>query len=180
MKYIKTYEDHEDLLNSLKKLSDQMSRLKILTKMYIRHKTPKEIYEDFFLEFKESEGFKIEIHGRSNNGIGPISVDLYNMIDKDIIESEFYRYVDKLKSIKSRLENYMNFDCHFTISLNGKEQNVQVGYDRRNDEFKFSGLGDKKSGYDGNGQYYTNINGIAGSKNFPDDKVSMIIKFYII
>ncbi len=180
MKYIKTYEDHEDLLNSLKSLSGQMSRLKTLMKMDVRHRTPKEIYEDFFLEFKESEGFKVEIHGRTNNGIGPITVDLYNMIDEDIIESEFYRYVDKLKSVKSRLVNHMNFDCHFTIQLNGKEQNVQVGYDRRNDEFKFSGLGDKKRGYDGNGQYYTNDNGIAGSKNFPDDKVSVIIKFYII
>ena len=180
MKYIKTYEDHEDLLKSLKMLSDQMSRLKILTKMDIRHKTPKEIYEDFFLEFKESEKFYFQLHGRTNAGVGPINIDLYKMVDESIIESEFYRYVNKLKSIKSRLENYMNFDCHFTISLNGKEQNVQVGYDRRNDEFKFSGLGDKKRGYDGDGQYYTNDSGMAGSKNFPDGKVSVIIKFYII
>lgn len=179
MKYIKTYEDHDDLLKSLKDLSGQMSRLKTLVKMDVRHRTPKEIYEDFFLEFKESEKFYFRFHG-TNSGIGPLNVDLYKMVDEDIIESEFYRYVNKLKSIKSRLENYMNFDCHFTISLNGKEQNVQVGYDRRNDEFKFSGLGDRKSGYDGDGQYYTNDGGIVGSKNFPDGKVSVIIKFMII
>lgn len=179
MKYIKTYEDHKDTLNSLKELSDQLDRLKTLLKMNVRHQTPKEIYEDFFLEFKESEGFKEYIHGRSNS-VGPINVDLYNMIDEDIIESEFYRYVNKLKSIKSRLSEYGNFDCHFTISLNGKIQNIQVGSDRRNDEFKFSGLGDKKSGYDGSGQYYTDDGSFAGSKDFPDGKVAVIIKFYII
>lgn len=180
MKYIKTYEDHEDLLKSLKMLSGQMDKLKTLVKMDVRHQTPREIYEDFFLEFKESEKFKVDIHGSSNSGVGPMYIDLYNMIDESIIESEFYRYVDKLKSIKSRLLEYNDFNCHFTILLNGKIQNVQIGYDRRNDEYKFSGIGDKKWGYDGKNQLYTNHNGISGSKDFPDDKVSVIIKFILI
>mgnify|MGYP000929694915 FL=1 len=181
MKYIKNFESYdEDMINSLKQLSYQMSRFKTLLKMDIRHKTPKEIYEDYFLEFRESENFRVKISG-NNHRVGPITIYLDNMLDKNTIESEFYRYVEKLKSIKKRLVNDFNFNCHFTIKLNGKIQVKQHGFDRQNDEYPFLGIGDDKYGYDSK-FYYTNDKNIIGSnlKDFPNDKVAIRIIFYII
>jgi hypothetical protein len=180
MKYLKKFEDRE-LIDSLRDLQNQMSRLKTLVKMDYRDKTPKDIYEDYFLEFKDSEGFKVDIR-KNNYAVGPVNIYLYNMIDKKTVESEFYRYVNKLKSIKERLE-YKAFTCHFTIKLDGKIQNVQTGYDRRDDDFIFSGLGDHKFGYDGKGNHYNNNQSNyrnTTDKDFPEDKVSIIVDFKII
>jgi hypothetical protein len=55
MRYIKTFEENNDeLLNNLKDLSGKMSQLNTLVKQHRRQFTPKELLEDYFLEFKES------------------------------------------------------------------------------------------------------------------------------
>jgi hypothetical protein len=55
MKHLRKFnESYEELASELKKLSDKMGSLK--KSMYKRF-TPKEIYEDYFLEFIEEEGF---------------------------------------------------------------------------------------------------------------------------
>lgn len=179
MRYIKTYESHEELRDNLAKLKSQVSTLKTLLKMNIRQKTPSEIYEDFFLEFKESEKFHVRID-RNNHGVGPITINLWNMVDVDMVESELPRYVKKLDSIKERLIESGGFDCHFTIKLNGKVQNVQTGYDRKKDKFEFQGIGDRNHGYDSDGNYRTNDRTFIGSKEFPEGKVSVHIAFLVI
>lgn len=182
MKFLKSQSKskEDDLKNSLQQLSHQMGRLKSLVKKEIREKTPQEIYEDYFLEFKEIEKFYIEIH---NKPYGLCEINLYNIIDKDTVESEFYRYANKLKSIKSRLEYSFGFQCHYTIKLNGKVQAIQHGYNRQDDEYKFLGLGVSMFGCDGKRNYYNSkpssiVN--SNDKVLPDDKVSIIIAFIII
>jgi len=180
MKYIKKFES-EELKNSLQQLSYKMGRFKSLVKKDIREKTPKEIYEDYFLEFKEVEKFYIEI---KNRNYGLCEIDLYNIIDKSTVENEFYRYSNKLKSIKERLEHSFGFTCHYTIKLNGKVQAIQRGYNRQDDEYKFLGIGDKGWGYDGNRNHYNSTtSGWASNstdKILPEDKVSIIIAFIIV
>ena len=180
MKYLKTYESQEELKNSLKSLSDSMSRLKTLVKVERRIKNPSEIYEDYFLEFKDFENFRLDIY-RNNNGIGPIHFKLSNMIDKDIIESEFNRYLSKLKSIQSRLE-YAKYDCLFSIKLNGRSQSDLDPIRHKNDDYKFKGLGDSYFGYDKKFVYSNSRSQYRNTTDleFPDDKVSFIIDFYII
>lgn len=96
------------------------------------------------------------------------------MIDEDKVESELDRYVKKLKSIRERLEGLHGFDCQFTIKLNGRVQNGQVGYNRQDDEYSFKGVGEDKHGYY-NGKYYS-----WQGTEFPEGKVSIIISFFII
>ncbi len=185
MKFVKKFEAWDDeksksLLNVLKDFSGQMDRLKLLVKHDTRVKTPKEIYEDYFLEFKEVEGFHIIIN--KDVVVGPVRVSLYNMIDINIIENEFYRFVNKFKSVQMRLENDFSFDCLFNIKLNGKPQADLNTKTHKNDDYKFKGLGDRKFGYDGKGNCYNtdNSSSYSGSLKFPDNKVSMIVDFYII
>lgn len=183
MKYLKTFEDHDDLLASLKGLSDQLNRLKILTKLDYRQKMPQEIIDDYFLEFEESEGFKIFKY-RNREGIGPIHIQLCNIIDKENVESELYRYVNKLKSIQKRIEN-LSFDCHFQILLNGKSQADLNPKTNRNDDYKFKGLGDNSNGYDGKGVYHKDklsgyeLNDKGYTQSMPNE-VAIKIDFYII
>lgn len=177
MKYLKTYETHKELLKSLKSLSGEMNRLKTLVNMERRRITPNEIFEDYFLEFKELEKFRVNIYNNTN-GIGPIHFELYNMIDKDIIESEFYRFLRKLQSIQQRLE-YQKFECLFKIGLNGRSQADLDPIKHKNDDYKFKGLGSSKWGYDSK-NYYSDTDAVGHSLPFPEDKVSVRIDFYII
>lgn len=176
MKYVKTFEDHKDLLDSFKKLADAMSKFKYAAKSEVRAKTPKEIYEDYFLEFKEIEKFKIDV--RPNGHFGPSTITLYNMINLDTVESEFNRYLNMLKSIQLRLEEKFGFECLFTIKLNGENQADLDTVRHKNDDYKFKGLGKSKWGYDLTG-HYSNTS-FVGAIPFPEDKVSIIIEFLII
>lgn len=180
MRYLKQFEDKE-LLNDLKNLSYQLGRLKTFAKMDYRNKMPKENFEDYFLEFKDSEDFYIDIH-KASSGIGPVEIMMYKMSDLDTIESEFYRYVNKLESVKKRLES-QSFDCHFTIKLNGKDQSKYNEKEYKNNIYEYQGLGDRKWGFDNKKNKYTEIGSSyrgTDDKDFPNDKVSVIIRFMII
>lgn len=180
MKYLKRFENKE-LINNLKGLSNQLGRLKTLAKLDYRQKTPSDVYEDYFLEFKDSEEFKVDI-SRSGGYIGPIDIHMYKMLDLSTIESEFYRYVNKLESIKKRLEQ-KSFDCHFTIKLNGKDQSKYNEREYKNNIYEYQGLGDRKWGYDSKGNKYTEVGSSyrgTSDKDFPKDKVAIIIRFMII
>ena len=61
MRYIKTFNESKELLNSLKDLSDKMNQLKHLAQSHRREFTTQELLEDYFLEFKESERYHINI-----------------------------------------------------------------------------------------------------------------------
>lgn len=177
--------EHEELEKSLKELSRQLSTLKNLVKAEIRFKTPTEIYNDYFLEFKEVDKFRVKVNGSTNWQVGPITINLNKMIDISIAESEFNRILNKLQSVKKRLENDFNFDCHFKIKLNGQNQCDWNPITYRNDDFKFKGVGNKNTGYDGEGHYYTdNMRDVESRPNeyklVSPDLVSLEINFYII
>jgi predicted ABC-type ATPase len=172
-KYIPMNESQDqELLNSIRRFKNNIKSL-------IRVGTPDEIYEDYFLELKECENFRVTI----DKGKGFVTyVEISGMIDANKVESEFNRILNKMKTIKERLHNQFNFDCHFMIWLNGKPQQDLNVKTYRNDDYKFKGVGSKKRGCDRN-FYYTDskINHLDGySKPFPDDKVAIDIKFMIV
>ena len=177
MKYLKSFEstDH-DTLKYLKTIHGQLDTLKTLMSIHHRKSTPSDIYEDYFLEFKEIEKFKIRIGGTTD--FGAVQIDMWNMIDLSTVESELDRYTKKLKSIKARLDE-KGFNCHFRIQLNGTSQSNLNTKTHRNDDYKFKGVGDKKWGYDGKDNIYSD-NPSTNYLPFPDDKVSIIIKFLIV
>ena len=96
------------------------------------------------------------------------------MIDKDKIESETERFIRKMKGVVARLERKFGSSCHFVIYLNGKPQCVQTSYNRKEDDIKFTGIGDELNGSDKDDSY-----GKYGNKPFPDDKVAMKIIFFM-
>lgn len=183
MKYLKKFESYEDLRDELGKLSDAMSRLKTMVQLDYRNKTPQEIIDDYFLEFKEIEGFFIHSY-RNREGFGPIHICLENIIDEENVESEFHRYLNKLQSIKKRIED-KSFTCHFTFKLNGKDQSDLNHKTHKNDDYKFKGLGTKKSGHDGKGIWHCedpspfDLQNNRYAKWLPG-MVSIKIDFYII
>ena len=172
-KYVPMSESHdEELKDLLKNLNHKM-------KGFIRVGTPDEIYEDYFLELKESENFRVRID--KGNGF-VTNIEIEGMIDSDKVESEFNRILNKMKMIKERLHNQFNFDCHFMIRLNGQSQQDLNDKTHRNDDYKFKGVGTNKRGYDKD-FYYTD--GEIGQwdrnyKPFPDDKVAVSIRFMIV
>jgi hypothetical protein len=182
MKYLKKFESFDELKDQLAKLSDTMKSFKTLAKLNYRRNTPLEIIEDYFLEFKEIEKFHIYYHD-VKEGYGPIVIYLENILDEENIESEFYRYVNKLQSIKKRIEEKL-FDCHFSIKLNGKHQSDLNPKTNKNDDYKFKGLGDKRSGHDSKGIYHTDTppGWITNRPWFimEPNKVAIKIEFYII
>jgi predicted kinase len=190
-RYVESYEDDEDeykyddsdfefdvdrVSKNLQELGHQMGRLKSALKHHIRSTTPKELFEDHFLEFDELEGFTVNYYNQNNMLIHFV---LNNMLDKDSIESELDRYTKKLKMVKARIEDEFATDCHFAIYLNGKLQAELNPKTHKTDDYKFTGIGDRKWGND---KKHTYSNGIPVSGNlpFPDDKVAMKIDFYII
>lgn len=164
-------ENYDDMLDNLKKISSGLSMMK-------RSITPDEIIEDFFLEFKEVEGYKVTIGGQNlgdiKNGLYAL-VSMSNIIDKENIESEFNRIVKKLQSAKSRLTILYNFNCHFKISIGGKNQSFLNKETHQNDIYEFQGVGDSKYGQDGKGNYYCPT-----GEPLPNDKTTIDIEFYII
>jgi hypothetical protein len=142
MKHLRKFnESYEELASELKKLSDKMGSLK--KSMYKRF-TPKEIYEDYFLEFIEEEGFTFHAYPTDflvtiqlNKKI-PITPEL----DTEYMKSKTEKWIGRMKSTVKRLES--KFDgsiCHFQILLNGKIQAEQRGSNRKEDDFKFTGIG---------------------------------------
>ncbi len=183
MKHLKKFESYKELKDELGKLSDVMGRLKTMVKLDYRRKFPLELIEDYFLEFKEIEKFYIWYHD-VKEGFGPIVIYLENILDEENIESELNRYVNKLKSIKERIEKKEFFDCHFSIKLNGKVQSDLNPKTNRNDDYKFKGLGDKRWGHDGKGIYHTDtppgwITNRPWVMMVPN-QVAIKIEFYII
>ena len=182
-KYIESYDyddndydfDLDEVSDNLQKLSDHMSRLKSALKYHIRSTTPKDVYEDYFLEFDELEGFKVNYYNQSNF---LIYFTLQNMIDVNNIKSELHRYINKLQSIKLRIEEAFTSDCHFAIYLNGKLQAELNPKTHKTDDYKFMGIGDQKWGRDKENSYSENQSG--GALPFPVDKVAMKIDFYIV
>ena len=160
-------------------LLDLMKRLQHNMKGLIRGGTPDEVYEDYFLELKESENFRVRI----NKGNGFVThVEINGMIDVDKAESEFNRILNKMKMIRERLHNQFDFDCHFMIWLNGQSQQDLNERTHRNDDYKFKGVGSKKRGYDKD-FYYTDgeiSQWDRSYKPFPDGKVAIDIKFMIV
>jgi predicted kinase len=184
-RYVESYEEDEynyddsdfdmdEVSNNLQKLGSHMSRLKSALKYHIKATTPKEVYEDHFLEFDELEGFTVNYYNQSNF---VIHFRLNNMIDLDKIESELQRYTRKLQSIKARVEEEFASDCHFAIYLNGKLQAELNPKTHKTDDYKFMGIGEEKWGRDKKNSYSENPN--MGDLPFPEDKVSMRIDFYI-
>ena len=176
----KNSKSHWDMNESQdQELLDLMKRLQHNMKGLIRGGTPDEVYEDYFLELKESENFRVRI----NKGNGFVThVEINGMIDVDKAESEFNRILNKMKMIKERLHNRFDFDCHFMIWLNGQPQQDLNDKTHRNDDYKFKGVGSKKRGYDKD-FYYTDgeiSQWDRSYKPFPDDKVAIDIKFMIV
>ena len=172
-KYVPMNESNdEELRDLLKNLHHKM-------KGFIRTGTPDEVYEDYFLELKESENFRVGIN--KGNGFAT-DVTIEGMIDSDKVESEFNRILNKMKMIKSRLENQYDFDCHFMIYIGGQSQQDLNPETHKNDLYSFKGVGNKKSGYDKD-FYYTDCEIGQLDRNykpFPEDKVSISIKFMIV
>ena len=170
MKYLKRFNESEELLNNMRTLGNQVGRLKSILSQHLKAVTPTELYEDYFLEFKEVENFVVHIYNQSNI---LIHVRLTNMLDKDNIESETVRYIQKMKGVVARLERKFGAKCHFAMFLNGKLQAEQKSSNRKDDDLKFTGVGTEFFGTDKNGSYG------AYSEPFPKDKVSMKIDFYL-
>lgn len=176
--FVKESKTDRELLDLMKQLSDQTKRLKSLVKADFRDKFSIESYEDYFLEFKELEKFLVRIH--KGGQIGLTTIDMWGLIDEDKIESEFYRLLNKSKSIKTRLTKLYNFECHFDIKLNGKSQSKpnpdpKLQYNRQENVYEFCGLGTSLYGYDNKGIFLGN-----GGIPFPSGKVAMKIEFFLV
>jgi hypothetical protein len=171
MKYLKKFNESEDLIKNIKELGGKVRQLRHAVESHRREFTKKEILEDYFLEFKESEMFYIDIEQQ----FWLITVKLYNSLDKDRIEEEYNRILNKLISVKDRFEKIEGFQCHFDIKLGGLSQGNLNQKTNKNDDYKYKGFGDKKFGYLGNKWiHYDDTN------NWPDDKVPISIDFFIV
>jgi hypothetical protein len=177
MRYIKTFEENNDeLLNNLKDLSGKMSQLNTLVKQHRRQFTPKELLEDYFLEFKESEKYHIDI----NQQFYLIAVSMDNALDKNRIEEEFNRILNKLTSIKDRIEKIESYQCHFEINLGGVKQSNHNSKTMRNDDYQYKGFGDRKYGWIDNKYFSINTDRWQDIDKYPDDKVPISIRFFIV
>lgn len=132
--------DYDDLERLLKELSDKTMSFK---KSLIKNITPKDIYEDYFLDFSENEGFKLNIYNQSNI---LIRVELSKkLINPSNIEPLTNKYLRKSSLIVKRLESeFPDSKIHFEILLNDKSQSIQNGFDRKNDILHYTGIGDYK------------------------------------
>jgi len=172
MRYIKTFEENNDeLLNSLKDLSGKMSHLNTLVKQHRRQFTPQELLEDYFLEFKESEKYHINI----NQQFYLITVSMDNALDKNRIEEEFNRILNKLISVKSRIEGIDGYQCQFDINLGGVKQSNYNPKTMRNDDYQYKGFGNNKYGWVDN-KYFSSQD----INKYPDDKVPISIRFFMV
>lgn len=172
-KYVPMNESQDqELLDLMKRLQHNMRGL-------IRTGTPDEVYEDYFLELKESENFRVTI----NKGKGFVThIEMNGMLDKDNIEAEFNRILNKMKMIKERLEHQFNFNCHFMIWINGQSQQDLNTQTHKNDDYKFKGIGPNKRGWDKD-YFYTTDEIRPYDRNYrpyPEDKASIEIKFMIV
>ena len=117
-------EDDEKYKQSIKDLKNSLSRLKSFLKSSIRNELPKDVYQDYFLEFTENEKFWTpKEFVRHSNGI-VTDIHFYKLIDANDAEKLLEKYVGDLKSIKSKLEHFYNFNCHFVIKYNSKIQAI--------------------------------------------------------
>lgn len=173
-KYIKeSYDDDdaEELLNNLKTLSGEMSRLNTLSQAHRRQFTPQELIEDYFLEFKDSEKYNIDIDQK----FYLISVFLRNSVNKKDVELEFSKIVSKLESIKKRLWEIDKYKCQFEILIGGKSQNVYNPKTYKNDIYEYQGFGDADYGFiDGKYISYTDRD------KYPKDMTPIDIKFFLV
>ena len=170
MRYIKTFNESKDLLNNLKDLSDKMNQLKHLVQSHRREFTPQELLEDYFLEFKESEMY----HTSINQQFYLITVSMDNALDKNRIEEEFNRILNKLISVKSRIEGIDGYQCQFDINLGGVKQSNYNPKTMRNDDYQYKGFGDRKYGWIDN-KYYSSDKG-----EYPNNKVPISIRFFMV
>lgn len=173
MRYIKTFEENNDeLLNNLKDLSGKMSQLNSLVKQHRRQFTPKELLEDYFLETKETDQYHIDI----NQEFYLITITMENSIPKINAEQEFNKMLNRMKSIKSRIEQIDKYECHFDIQLNYTKQSKHNPKTMKNDDYQYMGFGDNqpKSGYI-NGKYYSWTD-----DNYPNDMIPISIRFFMV
>lgn len=174
MKYIKEYSDFEELSKQLKNLHHSLKGM-------VRNALPEDVYKDYFLELEEVENFRVSL----NKGNGFVtSIDINGMIDSYKVESEFNRILRKMNTIKDRLTTIYGFNCHFMIYLNGQGQQENNPVTHKNDIYKFLGVGSGRFGKDRKHSYTDNLTDydIARGyyKKFPENKVSLNIKFMII
>ena len=199
MKYLKIFEDFEDfddnedeffdniesdvdmeeLKNSLSKLSDTFSRARKDLHNYKRKMTPTEIYEDYFLDFKESDGFRIRINRPGETSdfsmIVPIKISLEKIMPKkDINEALFNKLLTKLKTAKNRFES-QNYTCHFTIVFGGTHQCDWNPKTYKNDDYKYKGVGDLDKGYDSEGKFYSSYD-----THMPEGFAPIECQFWIV
>lgn len=184
MKYIKTFEENnEELLNSLRDLSDKMGQLNSLVKQNRRQFTPKELLEDYFLEIKETDMYDVKI----NQQFYLISITMENSIPKVNAEQEFNKILNRMKSIKSRIEQIDKYQCHFDIRINNITQSKHNPKTMKNDDYQYMGFGDQipKYGYI-NGKYYSSDGGYLQDlmkperNNYPNDMVPIKIRFFMV
>jgi hypothetical protein len=171
MRYIKTFNESKELLNSLKDLSDKMNQLKHLAQSHRREFTPQELLEDYFLEFKESERYHINIEQK----FYLITILMDNAIDKNRAEEEFNRVLNKLVSIKNRIEQIEKYQCHFEINLGGVKQSNHNPKTMKNDDYQYKGFGDNRYGWIDN-KYFS----WQDKDSYPDDKVPISIRFFMV
>jgi len=188
MKHLKKFEDTDgkELLSLMKSLSDQMSRLKLLAKIDRRKSTDAELYEDHFLDLKETDKFFTRID-KGHSEFGPIIVTLEKFSPREGIEKEFNKWLSKLRTVYNGL-TADGYDCHFDIKLGGRSQAEHNSVTHKNDVYKFLGEGALRSGRDSNGLYHSDYisrypQGGWGAPEAPlmsDDEIPVNIKFYII
>lgn len=145
MKYIKSINESndEDLLNSIKSLSQQMSRLKGFVQYNNRGRVKltkgklDSEFRQYFLDM-EDDGWEYW----PNIGQFCIRMVLKNAILKKDAESELNYIVDRMSEIKDRLSEE-GFDSKFLIFYNGKGQMVDNPNSYREPLFKYTGIGDE-------------------------------------
>lgn len=139
LRYGKFMEGYDrEILKMIRDLADKTTSLK---KSIIKSLTPKEIYEDYFLDFIENEGFTHYINN-TYNILMTISLNKKIHRPKNI-KSETEKYLRKSSMIIKRLESkFPDSRCHFEMKLNGKVQAIQRGHDRKDDILTFTGVGD--------------------------------------
>ena len=98
-----------------------------------------------------------------------------NAIDKNRAEEEFNRILNKLISIKNRIEKIENFECHFEVNLGGVKQSNHNPKTNKNDDYQYKGFGDNRYGWIDN-KYFS----WQDKDSYPDDKLPISIRFFMV
>lgn len=150
MRHITPYEifesdNSDELLNSLKRLSGQLDKLKSYGQHIGRVSTVSKSnsqkladeYEEYFYSVMD-DGWK---YYRSNDQFH-MEISLKKPIRKEDAEKELPHIVDEMTEVKNRFTD-VGFNCHFLIDYDGIGQQETNPATYRSDVYKFKGIGDR-------------------------------------